>query len=99
MLRKTAAGWEIDLHVQPNARCTAIDGVHGDAIKVRVQSPPVDGKANDELQRWLAECFAVKRADVVLLRGSSSRRKCFAIHTAQPLPECLRVFDCNQPQP
>jgi uncharacterized protein (TIGR00251 family) len=42
------------LHVQPGAKRTEVAGVHGDALKIRLAAPPVDGKANAELVRFLA---------------------------------------------
>ena len=63
------------LHVQPGAKRTEVAGMHGDALKLRLAEPPVDGKANAELVRFLAEAFGVAQRDVVLVRGASSRTK------------------------
>jgi uncharacterized protein len=63
------------LHVQPGAKRTAVDGTHGDALKVRLAAPPVDGKANAELLRFLADAFDVPLRNVVLVRGETSRQK------------------------
>jgi uncharacterized protein (TIGR00251 family) len=41
--RKTADGWLLTLHIQPGAKKSEVVGLHGDALKVRVASPPVDG--------------------------------------------------------
>lgn len=65
----------VDIHVMPNAARTEIQGLHDGALKVRLHAPPVDGKANDALQAWLAETLGVPKSAVVLLRGASSRRK------------------------
>ena len=66
---------ELTLHVQPGASRTEVCGTHGDALKVRLAAPPVDGKANAELLRFLAEIFGVPRRNVTLLRGETSRAK------------------------
>jgi len=63
------------LHVQPGASHTEVSGTHGDALKVRLAAPPVDGKANAELLRFLAEAFGVPRRNVTLVRGETSRAK------------------------
>jgi uncharacterized protein (TIGR00251 family) len=63
------------LHVVPRARVTALAGRHGDALKVRLAAPPVDGAANDELIRFLAERLAVPRSAVTIAAGHTSRRK------------------------
>lgn len=63
------------VHVVPRARKTEVAGRHGDAIKIRVAAPPVDGAANAELCRFLAERLGVPRAAVRIASGAASRRK------------------------
>lgn len=65
----------LTLHVQPRARRTEVAGLHGTAIRVRIAAPPVDGAANDELVRFLAERFGVPRRAVRLVAGAGARRK------------------------
>lgn len=75
-LRRDASGDVLlQLHVQPGARKTEIAGRHGDALKVRLAAPPVDGKANDCLIAFVAERLGVPKAGVELVSGSTSRRK------------------------
>ena len=74
-VRETKDGVVIDLSVVPGAKRTELSGVHDGALRVRLAAPPVDGKANDELLRWLAAELAQPRRAVALLRGTSSRRK------------------------
>jgi uncharacterized protein len=76
------AALQLTLHVQPGASRTAVIGTHGDALKVRLAAPPVDGKANAELLRFLAEAFGVPRRNVTLLRGETSRAK--VVRIARP---------------
>lgn len=74
------------LHVQPGARRTEVAGVHGEAaearLKIRLAAPPVDGKANAELLRFLAEAFGVPARAVTLVGGETSRRK--TVRIARP---------------
>ena len=67
------------LHVQPGAKRTEVVGVHGEGpearLKIRLAAPPVDGKANAELLRFLAAAFAVALRAVTLVRGETSRQK------------------------
>jgi uncharacterized protein len=67
------------LHVQPGAKRTAVDGAHGEGtqqrLKIRLAAPPVDGKANAELLRFLADAFGVPSRNVGLVRGETSRQK------------------------
>ena len=64
---------------RPGASATAVVGLQGDALKVSVAAPPEKGKANDELVRWLAKALGLKRAQVTLARGETSRDKVLRI--------------------
>ena len=66
---------ELTLHAQPGARRSEIQGLHGDAIKIRIAAPPAEGAANRALLAWLAEAFGVPQARCLLLSGAASRRK------------------------
>lgn len=63
------------LHVQPGAKKTEIAGLHGEALKIRLAAPPVDGKANACLTAFLAKQLDVSRAQVALISGATSRQK------------------------
>jgi len=65
----------IIVHVVPRARVTEVAGRHGDAIRVRLAAPPVDGAANDALRRFLAERLGVARGSITIVRGATGRRK------------------------
>jgi uncharacterized protein (TIGR00251 family) len=65
----------LSVHIQPRAKRTEVVGWHGNAIKIRISSPPVDGAANDELVRFVAELAGVPRASVQIVSGTASRRK------------------------
>lgn len=74
-LRVAGADVVLSLHIQPGAKRTEVAGVHGEALKVRLNAPPVDGKANDALIAFLAERLGVPKARVVLEAGQTSRSK------------------------
>ncbi len=80
MVRPTA----VNFYVQPRASNTEVVGRYGDAIKVRVKAPPVDGAANEELIRFLAKRLKVPRKSIELVSGSSSRHKQIAIEGVTP---------------
>lgn len=63
------------LHIQPGARMTAFAGLHGEAMKVRLAAPPVDGKANAALCAFLAAFCGVPKSSVEILSGETSRAK------------------------
>ena len=65
----------LTLHIQPGAKKTEFAGLHGDALKIRLAAPPVDGKANDALIKFIAETLRLPRSAVNLKGGHSSRRK------------------------
>jgi uncharacterized protein (TIGR00251 family) len=69
----------LQLSVVPNARRTEVDGLHDGALRLRLAAPPIDGRANEALVAWLAKSLGVRRRDVDVLRGESSRRKQVAI--------------------
>ena len=70
----------VTLHVVPGAKKTEAVGLHGDALKVRVSAPPVDGKANAALQRFLADTFGLPLNAVEQISGLTQRRKGFVLH-------------------
>jgi hypothetical protein len=59
----------------PRAAATAVAGRHGDALKIRIAAPPVEGAANQELIRFLAAQLGVSRNAITITSGASSRRK------------------------
>jgi uncharacterized protein (TIGR00251 family) len=79
MIERTATGNRLRLHVQPRASRSELAGRHGDAIKVRLTAPPVDGAANEALLRFLASQLQVPRSALSLVAGGSGRSKVVAI--------------------
>jgi uncharacterized protein len=65
----------IRVRVQPRASRTEVAGEHGDALKIRVSSPPVDGAANDELERFIAKKLGVAATRVRVISGATARSK------------------------
>lgn len=68
-------GSEITLHVQPGASRTELAGLHGDALKLRVNARAVEGAANAAVLEFVADWLGVTRREVRLSRGERSRRK------------------------
>jgi len=69
----------LKLRIVPNARRSEVVGEHGDAIKVKVQAPPVDGKANEALRDFLAEQLQISARSIEIVGGEKSRDKTVAI--------------------
>jgi uncharacterized protein len=84
----TAAGVTFAVKVQPRARKNAITGEIGDAFKLALTAPPVDGKANAACIAFLANLLQVPRSSVTIASGLTSRRK--VIRVAGLSPEQMR---------
>lgn len=65
----------ISLHIQPRASRNEVCGVLGNALKVRLTSPPVDGAANKLCREFVAELFNVSKSNVEIISGETSRQK------------------------
>lgn len=74
-LRPDGDGVVLSLHIQPGAKKTEVAGPHGDALKIRLAAPPVDGKANAALVEFIARKVGAGRTAVELVSGQASRAK------------------------
>lgn len=88
-LRREGDDLLLVIHAQPGARVTAFAGLHGDALKVRVAAAAQDGRANQELCRFLAREFSVPLSAVTLVSGESARQKRLRISAPRQWPEAL----------
>lgn len=82
-LTEQATGCRIRIYVQPNARRSAWAGVHGDALKLALDAPPVDGRANEALRRFLSEFTHRPLSCITIHRGQKSRVKTVQIDGIQ----------------
>jgi uncharacterized protein (TIGR00251 family) len=84
MLRATPAGVTLAVRAQSGARKTAITGIYGEGssaqLKIAVQSPPIEGRANSALIAFISELFKIPRNKVELANGELSRSKVFFLH-------------------
>lgn len=74
------------VRVVPRARRNQISGLHGDALKVRLTAPPVEGAANAALLKFLADQLGIRSAAVEIVTGHSSRQKTVRV-TGLPIDE------------
>jgi len=65
----------LKIHLQPGARRNEIAGRYGDAIKIKIKAPPIEGRANKELIEFLAETLSIKSSDITIKSGLASRQK------------------------
>jgi uncharacterized protein (TIGR00251 family) len=67
--------WVIAVRAQPGARRAEVVGEHGRCLKIRIDAPPIEGRANEALLRWIAERLGLRHAQVTLLAGATGRDK------------------------
>ncbi len=89
----------LELRVQPRASRSAVEGLRGDRLRVRLQAPPVDGRANEALVALLAEIFDVPRSRVRIEHGTGGRDKRVRIlGTVSPPPALAAVLGGDDQQ-
>lgn len=76
----------LNLYIQPKASRDQIVGLHGDELKVAITAPPIDGKANAHLSKYLAKAFKVPKSDVHILKGELGRHKQVRISDPKNVP-------------
>lgn len=86
-------GVRISVQIQPNAKKTEVIGVLDDALKLKLQAQPVEGKANEALVRYLADVLSVPKSAVTITHGQTSKRKLIEVKsdslTAQAVEQLL----------
>ena len=87
--RRNADVITLALHVQPGAKRSGIAGLYGAALKIRLAAPPIEGRANEALLKFIAELFGVPLRQVELKQGGQSRHKVVAITGSAIDPESL----------
>lgn len=71
----------LGIYLQPGAKKTEVSGVHDNHIKIKVNSPPVDGKANEALILFLSEFLDIPKSKIKIVSGEKSRIKKISIET------------------
>ncbi len=95
-LNPTPEGMQLMLRVQPGARKTEWAGLYDRQLKLMVQSPPVEGAANQACIAFLAHYFEVRRSEVMLIKGGKSRSKVFLVKGLTP-GKCLSLIPGRNP--
>ena len=78
-IRETSKGVLLPVRAMPRAAKNEIQGAHGDALKVRLQAPPVEGKANQALIRFLSDALDIPRSQLSIVSGETGRNKAVLI--------------------
>jgi uncharacterized protein (TIGR00251 family) len=92
VLRRDGEDLLLACRVQPRARHNTFGEVRGGEVTVKLHAPPVDGKANDELLRFIAAVFSVAQRAVSIERGERSRHKVLRIQGVREVPSALSDF-------
>ena len=87
--RRNGDAITLTLHIQPGAKRSGIAGLHGEALKIRLAAPPVEGRANEALLKYIAELFGVPLRQVDLRQGNQSRHKVVVVTGSSVEPESL----------
>lgn len=85
-------GLVIRLYIQPKASRDQIVGLHGDELKIAITAPPVDGKANSHLTKYLAKQFRVAKGQVVIEKGELGRHKQVRIESPREIPPVIAAL-------
>jgi len=93
IVRETRGGVTFQVRVQPRARKNAIVGEVGEALKLALTAPPVEGRANEACVAFLAEVLNVARSSVTIAAGASSRNKVIRVAglTAEEVKKRLAI--------
>jgi uncharacterized protein len=83
-VRRHAEGTTVAIRVVPRAPSTEVAGPYGEAVRLKVAAPPVEGAANEEVRAFLARLAGVRTSDVVLLSGERGRDKVVLLRRCDP---------------
>lgn len=89
---KTGGKLLLYCQLQTNTQSNAFAGIFDDRIKIRIKSPPIEGKANKELVTFLAKSFKTRKSAVKITRGETSREKTVIIDQPENIPEQLDIL-------
>ncbi len=78
-VKETERGLIFHVRVTPRSSCCEVVGIQDDALRIRITSPPVEGKANEECVRFLADLLGVKKSQVEIISGHKGRKKTVAV--------------------
>ncbi|RTR39114.1 YggU family protein [Shewanella canadensis] len=82
----------LNLYIQPKASRDQIVGVHGEELKIAITAPPVDGKANAHLIKYLSKAFKVPKGDIMILKGQLGRHKQIKILSPRLIPQIINAL-------
>lgn len=88
-VNRTENGLLLNIILQPKAGKDQIIGLYGDELKITITAPPIDGKANTHLLKFLSKQFKVAKTQIELRKGELSRHKQVFIPSPEQIPETV----------
>ena len=90
--RRDGADLVLDVRVQPRAATSELAGLYGERLRIRLQAPPIDGKANAALVEFVAGLFDIPRARVTIEHGLAGRDKRVRLQGVTSVPASLAAM-------
>ena len=91
----TSDGVVLSLHCQPGAKASRVVGLHDERLKLQLQAPPLENRANEALVAWLADQLSLPRKQIEILSGHTSRQKRVVVRGAT-LDQVERLLTITQ---
>lgn len=82
----------VKLYVQPKASRDKIIGLHGEELKIAITAPPIDGKANEHLTKYLSKQFKVAKKNIAIEKGELGRHKQVRVHSPSHIPDIVQAL-------
>ncbi len=85
-------GCELAVFAVPRSSRTEVAGMHGDALRIRVAAPPVEGVANEAIRRFVADSLGISISDVSVVSGATGRRKRLSVSGVDRMSAMSRLL-------
>ncbi|WED27045.1 DUF167 family protein YggU [Vibrio sp. DW001] len=82
----------LKLYIQPKASRDKIVGLHGEELKIAITAPPVDGKANAHLTKFLSKQFKTAKGDIKIEKGELGRHKQIRVSSPSHIPDIIKAL-------
>jgi uncharacterized protein (TIGR00251 family) len=91
-LKQTPSGITLSLHCQPGAKQTKVLGLYDDCLKIALQAPPLENKANTLLVAWLSKQLKVPQKQIQFISGQNNRKKRIEIQGDIDAQQIIRIL-------
>ena len=91
-LKQTSTGIALSLYCQPGAKQTKIVGIHDGCLKISLQAPALENKANEHLLTWLSKQLKLPQKQIQFLSGQNSRKKRLEIWGSMSIEQITQLL-------